>query len=77
MKFSNPIPGSKLKTSTFSKTVELSSFPNDSVLAPYDGIIVDYNPNNCGGKMIIKHVVDNETYFSEFCNLISPSSLFY
>jgi hypothetical protein len=76
MKFSNPIPGSKVKTSTFSKTVELSSFQNDLVVSPYDGTIVDNNPNTCGGNMVIKHVVDNETYFSEFCNLISPSTLF-
>lgn len=76
MKFSNPIPGSKVKTSAFSKTVELSSFPNDSVLSPYDGIVVDYNPSTCGGYMKIKHVINNEVYFSEFCNLVSSGALF-
>lgn len=76
IKFSNPIPGSKIKKSAFSKTVELFSFPNDSVVAPYAGIIVSYDPNNCGGKMKIKHVVNNEIYFSIFCNLISSSSFF-
>ena len=76
IKFSNPVPGSKIQESQFSKTVELFSFPNDSVISPYNGIIVSYDPNNCGGKMKIKHVVNNDTYFSEFCNLVSPSSFF-
>ena len=76
MKFSNPIPGSKVQTSTLSKTVELSSFPNDYVVAPYDGIIIEYNPNICNGLMKIKHVVDNHVYFSKLCNIISPTSFF-
>jgi hypothetical protein len=76
IKFSNPVPGSRIQESQFSKTVELFSFPNDSVISPYNGIIVSYDPNNCGGKMKIKHVVNNNTYFSEFCNLISNTSFF-
>jgi|LauGreDrversion4_2_1035121.scaffolds.fasta_scaffold02240_14 hypothetical protein len=73
MSFINPVKGSSVNKDGFSKKVKIKSFtPNDFVLSPYDGEIIEIS-NKCDGNMVIKHDVDGDIYYSNFCK-IQPST---
>ena len=51
------------------KDVSLSSYQGDYVISPYKGIIEKTDINDCGGKVVIKHKLDNTIYYSKICGV--------
>lgn len=78
MSFINPVKNSEIKKNLLSKTVKILSTKNDDVFCPYNSTVVEYNPNECGGKLKLKHDIKNNTVYSVFCNIIGvPNSIQY
>lgn len=66
--FISPSPNGNLKQGMLSKTVSLSSYDNDRLVSPYDGIVV--SPfNQCDGNLSIEHNINGETFYSDFCEI--------
>jgi hypothetical protein len=69
MTFLNPVPNGKMKTSTFSNEVEFISYKTDTVLCPFEGVVISTDKLKCGGYVKIEHFVNGDTYYSNFCNV--------
>ena len=39
------------------------------LFSPYDGVVVAIYNKKCSGYLLIKHTINNEEYYSEFCNI--------
>ena len=63
MSFINPVKDSEIKKPLLSNTVKIESNKNDDVLCPYNGVIVQYNPDECNGKLTIQHEVNDEIIY--------------
>lgn len=69
MDFISPSPlGSLSSTSSVKKSI-YTSFPNDSIVAPSDGVITKADPSTCDGLVQIEHVVNNQKYYSNICKV--------
>ena len=66
--FISPSPNGNLNQGMLSKTVGLSSYDNDRLVSPYDGIVVP-SFNRCDGNLSIEHNVNGETFYSDFCEI--------
>jgi len=66
--FISPSPNGELKQGLLSKTVSLSSYDNDRLVSPYDGIVVP-SINRCDGNLSIEHNVNGEIFYSDFCEI--------
>jgi hypothetical protein len=66
--FISPSPNGNLNQGMLSKTVSLSSYDNDRLVSPYDGIVVP-SINRCDGNLTIEHNVNGETFYSDFCEI--------
>jgi hypothetical protein len=66
--FISPSPNGNLNQGMLSKTVGLSSYDNDRLVSPYDGIVVP-SINRCDGNLTIEHNVNGETFYSDFCEI--------
>jgi len=66
--FISPSPNGNLNQGMLSKTVGLSSYENDRLVSPYDGIVVP-SINRCDGNLTIEHNVNGETFYSDFCEI--------
>lgn len=52
------------------KSAKLSSFDKDRLSAPYDGEVVNTHNKQCNnGYMLIRHNINNEVYYSQFCGV--------
>jgi hypothetical protein len=69
MTFLNPVPNGKMKTSTFSNEVEFTSYKTDTVLCPFEGVVISTDKLKCGGHVKIEHFVNGDTFYSNFCNV--------
>lgn len=78
MSFINPVKNSEIKKKFLSKNVKILSTKYNIVFCPYDGEIVEYKPDECGGKLKIKHEINKTQIFSVFCNIVEvPMTLQY
>jgi hypothetical protein len=66
--FISPSPNGHLNQGMLSKTVGLSSYNNDRLVSPYDGIVVP-SFNRCDGNLSIEHNVNGEIFYSDFCEI--------
>jgi hypothetical protein len=67
--FKKPIEDKDISYESVSKnkgTYDVSQGIN--VFSPYNGVVEDV-PSKCNGYLKIKHDVENETFYSNFCNL--------
>lgn len=48
---------------------EFKSVTNGKIMLPYDGKIVSTTNQNVTGYMLVKHVIDGETFYSEFTGI--------
>lgn len=56
-----------------SKTAEMSSNQTDKIVSPYDGVVIKTHSYNCaGGYLVIKHLIDNVEYYTQFCGISNP-----
>jgi len=69
MTFLNPLPNGKMKNSTFSNEVEFTSYKTDTVLCPFEGVVISTDKLKCGGYVKIEHFVNGDTFHSNFCNV--------
>jgi len=69
MTFLNPVPNGKMKTSMFSNEVEFTSYKTDTVLCPFEGVVISTDKLKCGGYVKIEHFVNGDTFYSNFCNV--------
>jgi hypothetical protein len=67
--FINPAPYGYRENKSTDKKAYFSSYPNEKIVAPYDGIVVKSDPNECGGNIVIQHIIKGENFFSEFCQV--------
>jgi len=69
-KFNSPIKGEYIsyEDSSTKKEGKYRVFPSTMVFAPFDGDVVTPK-KNCNNAFRIRHQVNNETYYSNFCNL--------
>ncbi len=73
--FVNPAPYGYKDNKSTNKKVYFSSYPNEKIVAPYDGYVSKSDPNQCGGNIVIEHVINGERYFSEFCQVSRITAL--
>jgi len=60
------------KTDFKTKSVELTSYDNDTVMSPYPGVVVKTHSPHCNdGYLVIKHTINNEVYYSQYCGIKS------
>lgn len=69
MNFTSPSPSGSLSSGSTTKKIVYSSFPNDSIVSPSDGVVVKADPSTCDGLVQIEHVVDNKKYYSNICGV--------
>lgn len=52
------------------KSAKLTSFEKDRLLSPYGGEVIKTHNHQCDkGYMLIKHSIDNNVYYSQFCGI--------
>lgn len=66
--FVNPAPYGEFKYKN-SKVVELSSTPNTKLVSPYNGVVIYDQTPNCRNQIKIKHLIDEDVFYSVFCNV--------
>jgi hypothetical protein len=69
MSFVKPVPYGNLDNKTTSKTMVFIGHPNDKVVSPYDGVVVESDDFNCDGFVKIEHLIKGKTFYSEICNV--------
>jgi len=52
-----------------SKTSSVKSKSMGRLYNPYDGVVLSIYNKKCGGYILIQHNINNDTYYSEFCNV--------
>lgn len=50
------------------KTTTILTNSMGRLYCPYDGVVMVNYSNKCSGYILIKHLINNKVYFSEFCN---------
>ncbi len=50
-------------------TTSIKSINLGRIYSPYEGVITKTRSNECDGYVEIKHVIDDSTYYSIFCNI--------
>jgi len=66
--FINPAPYGDFKYES-QKVAELSSSPNTKIVSPYEGIVVFDQTPNCRNYIKIKHMFDENIFYSVFCDV--------
>jgi hypothetical protein len=74
IKFNNPVEGSDLKGSIFSKKVTFDAPSGTKVVMPYAGRVISHQKNTCKDNVSLQHNINGETYYSFFCNVIKDPS---
>jgi hypothetical protein len=63
----DPIPYGNKKTKT-KDSITYTSYQGDRIISPFDGEVVS-SIEKCRNGISIKHNIENETIYSNFCNL--------
>lgn len=50
-------------------TTSIKSINLGRIYSPYVGVVNDTHSDKCEGYVEIKHVIDDSTYYSKFCNI--------
>lgn len=61
---SNPNGDYSVKT----KSSVIQSKSMGKLYCPYDGVVISTYSNKCSGYLLIKHLINDDVYYSEFCN---------
>ena len=70
-KFTEPFANTKMEKKNLSKTVEIDTYKFANLHSPYGGEIIVVTPNECNGKLKLKHQVDGRIIYTEFCGVLS------
>jgi len=70
-KLTEPFAGGTMKKKSLSKTVEIETYKFNNLRSPYAGEITIDDPSDCNGKLQIKHQVDGQIIYTEFCGVSS------
>lgn len=70
-KFIKPSSGSM---STSGNDVEFDDSNMSKIVSPYEGVTTKVSLTDCGGRIVIKHDLGNETVTSEFCGVSTIST---
>lgn len=65
MNFINPVPFGFLDGKTTSKKIYYNTYPNDRIVSPSDGIVVNADQ----GVVTIEHILNGENYYSQLSKL--------
>jgi hypothetical protein len=60
--------------STSGNDVEFDDSNMSKIVSPYDGVTTKVSLTDCGGRIVIKHDLGNETVTSEFCGVPTIST---
>jgi septal ring factor EnvC (AmiA/AmiB activator) len=66
MNFINPIKYGKL-TDESSKTYTYTPEADDSIVAPFDGVVTLVDNKKCDGFIQISHLINGKVFYSEIC----------
>lgn len=72
MKFVKPVPFGNISNHSTSNMMSFSTYPNDKVISPYDGVVVATDNSKCDGFIMIEHFINGETFYSEICKVKTP-----
>lgn len=67
-KFELPVSGGR-PSDLSSKEISISTHQGNLVRSPYDGVVQSVDVNDCGGNVKIKHIVGNDVYHSNICEV--------
>ena len=70
-KLTEPFAGGNMKKKGLSKTVEIETYKFNNLRSPYVGEITIDDPSDCNGKLQIRHQVDGQIIYTEFCGVLS------
>jgi hypothetical protein len=68
VKFELPISGGR-PSDISSKEITISTYQGNLVRSPYDGVVESVDVNDCGGNVKIKHIVGNDVFHSNLCEV--------
>jgi hypothetical protein len=68
VKFELPVSGGR-PSDLSSKEITISSYQGNLIRSPYDGVVESVDINDCGGNVKIKHIVGNDVFHSNLCEV--------
>jgi hypothetical protein len=68
VKFELPVSGGR-PSDLSSKEITISTYQGNLVRSPYDGVVESVDVNYCGGNVKIKHIVGNDVFHSNLCEV--------
>ena len=69
MSFSPPVPSNYIDNKSTSKKIYYLPYVNEKIVSPKQGTVVKVDQNECGGNVMIEHIIDSQKYYSNICHI--------
>lgn len=67
MSFSPPVPSNYMNNKSTSKKIYYLAYNNEKIVSPKQGTVVRADQNECGGNVMIEHIINSRKYYSNIC----------